>query len=137
MGYVELFSTFRLVICLSDNYQGEKISKTYMIDPVNGKRLEAKVRMIFSRIEVDEILQGKTFSQEQQLKIFDNVMEFSIEKKRQLIIENAVRLMFEQYSIQDGKEKYIPADKKDEAFYFLANHVAHLIVQPLERLRQT
>jgi hypothetical protein len=49
LAYVELFSIFRMVVCLSSHYHGIPISAVYAIDPVTGTELDVTVRLRFSR----------------------------------------------------------------------------------------
>jgi hypothetical protein len=55
LGYVELFSTFRMVICLACNYLGVPVSAIYAIDPVTGNELDVKVRLQFSVEDLKDI----------------------------------------------------------------------------------
>ena len=55
LGYVELFTVFRMVICLGSNYRGKPISAVYAIDPVTGSELDVTVRLKFSPEELADI----------------------------------------------------------------------------------
>lgn len=39
MGYIELYSWLRMVVCLSDNYKGDSFNNSYAIDPLTGKEV--------------------------------------------------------------------------------------------------
>jgi hypothetical protein len=51
VGYVELFSIYRFVIALSENYSGPEIADSYSIDPAAGEALDLKFDLNFSEEE--------------------------------------------------------------------------------------
>jgi hypothetical protein len=51
IGYVELFSTYRFVICLSETYRGALIENSYSIDPTIGKVIDLTFDLTFSEEE--------------------------------------------------------------------------------------
>ena len=51
VGYVELFSIYRFVIALSENYNGPEIAASYRIDPTTGEALHLKFDLVFSEEE--------------------------------------------------------------------------------------
>jgi hypothetical protein len=48
IGYVELFSIYRFVICLSENYRGDPITENYSIDPTTGEQIHLKFDLAFN-----------------------------------------------------------------------------------------
>jgi hypothetical protein len=48
VGYVELFSIYRFVIALSENYNGPEIADSYSIDPAAGETLDLKLDLSFT-----------------------------------------------------------------------------------------
>jgi hypothetical protein len=51
-GYVELFTIFRMVIALSDRYNGPAINASYAVDPIVGEELDLQVNLAFSADEL-------------------------------------------------------------------------------------
>lgn len=51
VGYVELFSIYRCVIALSENYNGPEIAANYSIDPTTGEALELEFDLNFNEEE--------------------------------------------------------------------------------------
>ena len=43
LGYIELYSLYRVVLCLSDSYFGKSFNNIYAIDPVEGEELDLRV----------------------------------------------------------------------------------------------
>lgn len=56
IGYIEYFSSIRIIALLSDNYNGNEHSITYAIDPVTGKEIDANVSLPFKLEEVKNII---------------------------------------------------------------------------------
>lgn len=52
LGYVELFSLYRLVLCLSSSYLGRAFTNTYAIDPVKGEEIDLDVNLDLSILEI-------------------------------------------------------------------------------------
>lgn len=51
IGYVELFSAYRFVICLSESYRGPQIENSYTIDPMTGETLDLAFDLTFTAEE--------------------------------------------------------------------------------------
>lgn len=45
LGYVEYFGIHRMVVCLSNNYDGIEFSNTYGINPISGEELDLGVKL--------------------------------------------------------------------------------------------
>ena len=84
LGYVELFSAFRIVVCLSSNYNGNHISAIYAIDPVEASELDVAVRLNFSRGDLLDIFKGR------------RILNGSVAQVLNEIIPDAIRREFER-----------------------------------------
>ena len=51
VGYVELFSIYRFVACLSENYDGQPVADSYSVDPTTGETLALTFDLDFSEDE--------------------------------------------------------------------------------------
>jgi len=51
-GYIELYSAFRLIILLSDSYEGESFRKVYSFDVLSRERIEKEINVNVSRKEI-------------------------------------------------------------------------------------
>jgi len=84
LGYVELFSAFRMVMFLGSNYRGAPISAIYAIDPVNGLKLDVTVRLNFSREDLVDIFE------------YRRIPDGSVAQALHEIIPDAIRREFER-----------------------------------------
>lgn len=100
VGYVELFSIYRFVVCLSENYRGQPVADSYSVDPTTGETLALMFDLDFSEDEFrftienrDEttavaqgaavrrvmgIVQGRSFEREQERvlrKAYDDTLK--------------------------------------------------------------
>ncbi|HDR8968629.1 MULTISPECIES: HNH endonuclease [Burkholderia] len=65
MGYVEYFGLARIVVPLSDQYDGEALSLTYAFDPANGQEIDISVDLYFSGEEIERIKANEAYTVEQ------------------------------------------------------------------------
>ena len=59
MGYMELFSAHRVLMCLSEAYTGEKIHEIYSINPLTSEELDLHFELPFTRQDIADLYQGK------------------------------------------------------------------------------
>ena len=52
LGYVELFSLHRAVMCLSESYSGRAFASVYAIDPVNGQEIDLEIDLELTISEI-------------------------------------------------------------------------------------
>jgi len=108
LGYVELFSAFRMVICLSSNYHGKPVNAVYAINPVTGAELDLAVRLNFSRLDLKEIyayLRVFDGSVPQALhEIIPDAMKRQFEREKTRVIERAVKDSWRNLGLEPGTE---------------------------------
>lgn len=94
LGYVELFSTFRMVVCLGSNYRGAPVNAVYAIAPVTGAELDVKVRLQFSREDLDDIYAYRRIPDGAIAAAMDEIipeaMKRSMEKEQAAAIHRAI-----------------------------------------------
>jgi hypothetical protein len=94
LGYVELFSVFRMIVCLSSNYLGKPISAVYAVDPVTGTELDIEVRLRFSRADLNDIYDYRCIpdgAMAQALaEIIPEAMMRSFERERAAVTHRAI-----------------------------------------------
>ncbi|MBB3212452.1 hypothetical protein FHW67_001732 [Herbaspirillum sp. Sphag1AN] len=94
LGYVEYFSVQRVVVCLSDTYEGDDFESMYAIDPRDGNELELKVDLSFSKADVAAICDYKRASQEGMHFAVGEVMRIgyaaSLERQKNKVLGEAV-----------------------------------------------
>ena len=52
LAYVEFYSLYRVVLCLSESYSGEAFTDVYAIDPVKGEEIELSIDLDLSTSDV-------------------------------------------------------------------------------------
>lgn len=62
--YVEYFGLYRMIVCLSRNYTGQNITKSYGIDPTFGKEVDVEVDFDISTLSIEELYGGRLFDQD-------------------------------------------------------------------------
>jgi hypothetical protein len=71
LGYIEFYSTIRIVVCLSNMYQGEEFHNSYSINPITSEKLDIKTDINFSREEIER----KIFNTDNLEKIYMGLEE--------------------------------------------------------------
>lgn len=106
LGYVELFTVFRMVVCLSSNYHGKSISAVYAIDPVTGKELDVTVRLRFSREDLADIYAYRRVPDGAMAKCLDEIipdaLRRSFEREKAAVIDHAVKAGWRKLGLVPG-----------------------------------
>ncbi|WP_375176790.1 HNH endonuclease [Marinobacter mobilis] len=107
IGYVEYFGVQRVVLCLSDSYEGEDISNTYAINPITGEELSLIVELDLSNGDIREAYDYKKIPEGSVEAAFDKViptgMEASFEKEKNRVVNQAVKHAFENCGAKEGE----------------------------------
>jgi hypothetical protein len=91
LGYVEYFGLHRAVIQLSEAYSGAEVNRCYAIDPTNGKELDLRVRLEFTRTEIDGIFDYKLCDSKDTMRAASEVLGPGMERKRKREWDHAVK----------------------------------------------
>lgn len=82
LGYLEYFGCVRVVMCLSESYQGEFLKSIYAIDPTTGDEItEADVFLDFNEQDIQDIYNYQKMPQEKQGAAYSRVLEYGSEKR--------------------------------------------------------
>ncbi|MFP8965238.1 HNH endonuclease [Pokkaliibacter sp. CJK22405] len=107
IGYVEYFGVQRVVLCLSDTYEGENISNTYAINPITGEELNLVVKLDLSNRDIRQAYGYKKIPEGSVEAIFDKViskgMKVSLEKEKDRVLNQAVKYAFENCGAKEGE----------------------------------
>ena len=76
LAYVEYFSVFRLIICLSDTYLGKPIHNSHFIDPVLGKEFIQEFEMPITDRELIALYKSENSFEDGMEKSIDCFMQF-------------------------------------------------------------
>ncbi len=107
LGYVELFSIYRMVICLSDIYEGHDFFHSYAINPVLGQEINLEVKLDLSREEIkDTYNYGKIPNGSMELAFQQAIplgLKRSSELARNRAVENAIDYAFKNCGAKEGE----------------------------------
>ena len=95
VGYVELFSLVRVVLCLSQSFQGEDFAHVYAIDPVSSKELDISVNLDLSMAEIKSACEYGEVDQVTYIgaisTVFDVIVEKDFDRALNRVTANALR----------------------------------------------
>ena len=63
LGYIELYSLYRLVLCLSSSYLGRTFTNVYAIDPVKGEEIDIDVDLNLSISDIRSAYDYETYDE--------------------------------------------------------------------------
>jgi hypothetical protein len=109
IGYVELFSIYRFVICLSENYTGPLVKNSYSIDPTKGETLELEFDLDFSEEEFRFATDNEDDTTSQaQYAAFNRVMGIALqhnwEREQERVARRAYDKAVEEFKLKPGQE---------------------------------
>ena len=106
LAYVEYFGFLRMIVCLSDQYLGEEISKTYAFNPATGGYLDVNIRITLRRGELQELYGYKMFWNDELEKALSAVIEPRLKEtqriERQRVIDEAIDWAIQKSSWSEG-----------------------------------
>jgi len=105
VGYVEYFGVYRVVCHLGDGYVGERIDKTYALDPRTGQKLDLCAALNFSADELHNICHDGGLP-DGAIDAFNVMLPVALERQfdaeRQRVVADAVRHGFANCGAQEG-----------------------------------
>ena len=108
LGYVEFFGAFRMVSCLSSDYNGDEFSNCYAINPIEGEILDVKIDLNISSSDIEAIYNYEKYSPEAVEDAFNKVISshqrVSAKKEQERVIHEAVKYGFENCGAEEGDE---------------------------------
>jgi HNH endonuclease len=107
MGYVELYSTWRMVMCLSSQYAGDFFQSSYSVNPVTGEEIRLSFYLNFSRGQLRRACNGKDDYSGELGKAFNAMMEIgypaSLQRERERVLHRAVATAMDQLGVHPGE----------------------------------
>jgi len=108
LGYVEFFGAFRIVSCLSSEYNGDEFSNCYAINPIKGEILDVKIDLNLSSFDIDLIYRYKMYSlravEDAFSKVISSHQKKSVQKEQERVVYEAVKYAFENCGAKEGEE---------------------------------
>jgi len=83
LGYVEYFGIHRIVVDLSDNYEGESFNHVFAIDPTSAKNLIIEINLSLSKKEIEDIYNNN--------QLYDGSFNKALEQTIPIILANKNR----------------------------------------------
>jgi hypothetical protein len=98
LGYVEYFSVLRIVVCLSDKYEGIQIDRAFAIDPATATEIHPSVRLAFSASDIGAIYDYRKIPDGALQRVFTEVVPTGLKRnfqaERNRVIHEAVEYAF-------------------------------------------
>ena len=135
VGYIELYSWMRVVICLSESYSDRDFEHVYAIDPTSGEELQITVDLDSSISLIREAWQSGLYSTEvlsdAVSDTLDIAQEFNFLRARERIIEKAVDKAFANSGVEEGAR--LSDEQTQRAIRDIAGVVVPFIVHNMNR----
>lgn len=133
IGYIELYSCLRVVICLSDTYAGPDFEHSYAIDPTNGEELNLTVDLDSLGSQIQEAYQNGSYDRQVLSYAVSDVMrlaqEFGFRRASDRVIQKAIDEAFANSGVEEGEQpndeqsQQIARDIADSVAPFLAHNI--------------
>jgi hypothetical protein len=106
IGYVELYSTWRMVICLSSQYTGHAFENSYAVDPSTGEKVGLSFDLKFSREELRAACDSQDDHSGELLKALNAMMAIgypaSLARERERVMRRAFATAMKRLGIAPG-----------------------------------
>ena len=108
LGYVELYSLHRMVLCLSDSYSGRDFQNLYAIDPVKGEEISIDIDLSLPMSEVRSAFDYEKYDVDVLLSavnsLFEYIVEADFKREQERVIGDAVEYAFEDCDAKPGED---------------------------------
>jgi len=134
LGYVEYFNMARILVELSDEYDGDDIYHSYSIDPTTG--IEADIEVDFNvDIEIlKAILDGDGMPLDKYNEaanyILPIVLKKNFDRERNRVVVDAAKLAFETLGVEPDQN--LPQEKNQEFINILMEQIKPFIIANLK-----
>lgn len=133
LGYVEYFSMSRIVVILSEHYDGPALNTTYAFNPASASGLDLKINLNLSDDELELIRSNQALTDETYAAALNEGFGLIYKRSQTRLIEREASNAFEHACQSMGipKDSIIPPERAQEFSSLVANHfvskIAHLI----------
>jgi len=107
LGYVEFYGVQRMIICLSNSYEGKEFLNCYAIDPISGSELDLKVDLLLPHEEVIAAYNYERIPQGAVEAAFHKViplgMMASFEKEKSRVISQSIDYALKNCGAKEGE----------------------------------
>ncbi|QKJ36721.1 HNH endonuclease [Pseudomonas sp. MPDS] len=133
LGYVEYFSMSRIVVILSEHYDGPTLNTTYAFNPANASELALSVDLNLFDNELELIRTNQASTDETYAAALNEGFELIYKRSQSRLLEREASNAFEHACESMGlpRDSIIPPERAQEFSNLMANHlvskIAHLI----------
>lgn len=106
--YVELFSVYGMIVCLSTDYTGKDITHSYGIDPTTGEVLDVRMDFDFGSISIDKlygnVLMDTNLLSAAMDRLGPPITKRSLDEAFDRALEQAIEDAAEQTKVEQGDD---------------------------------
>ena len=106
VAYIEYYSIWRTVLCLSRSYFGRDFTHTYAINPISGEQLDIAINFDLSLSDIREAYEYKKYDTDSALTaiaaVLDQAQEIGFNRSRDAAIKYAVKDAFGKSGAKEG-----------------------------------
>ncbi|UIZ94896.1 hypothetical protein GBN67_08065 [Acinetobacter johnsonii] len=81
-GYIEYFGAFRIVLSMASNYLGEDKVGSYMIDPINSRKIDLDIDLDVNDDDIQRIYNYEMYDPEEYKNAIGTILGLIVEKSR-------------------------------------------------------
>lgn len=94
VGYIEFYSLWRVVLCLSESYTGSDFTHVYAVDPIKGEELDLEVKFDLSMLDIREAYEYKRYDftafEDAISNVLDTARKIDFERARNQASQDAI-----------------------------------------------
>ena len=104
-GYVELFGCIRYGVCLSTEYEGERLSRSHAINPMTGEAVDVTINLRCGPQQIRAMCDGAEFPSAECAaaigRIMPTVSQAMEDRERERVLSESIRHAFEMLGVPD------------------------------------
>ena len=138
IGYAEFFGFQRMIVCLSEKYDGGEFTNCYSIDPVNGKELDVKVDLCISSENIKAVYNYEKIDHDLYKEAIEKVISMGVQNsfKREMnrVIDQAMEHISLNFSAKEGE--ILTDEHVEELVRLFMEKMEPFIIHNTSRIRE-
>jgi hypothetical protein len=137
LGYIEFFGIYRMVLCLSSNYDGNGFERSYCLNPITGEQLDVEFDL---QLSVDEIREAYSYGavpngavEDAISKVLPPAIELDVKREISRVSERAVKEAFANCGAEEGE--YLTDDQKNKVMASLWENIEPFVLHQISSSR--
>ena len=106
VGYIEIYSLWRTVLCLSESYTGSDFTHVYAVDPIRGEELVISVNIDLSKSDIREAYVYKRYDEaafhDAISTVLSKVREIEFNRAKERAVKDALEAAFAVTGAKEG-----------------------------------